>query len=293
MADNYQYSISISSQIPHCSLPLRLDSYSKCSFRCSYCFAKNRGGNHPPKGLKVIDHDYLDRVISKSLNPNSGKLSVIGQLLKKQVPVHFGGMSDPFMHYEESKRSTLNTLKVLKKHRYPTIISTKGDLIIGQEYLEVLAESLVTVQVSFSTLNDIISKQIEFNTPLPSSRLKVIKELSKICFVSARLQPLIPGNIELAMEAISTLAEAGVKHISVELLKLSLIDSSGLSNLISSALSGLKLHSKDFTPINFIPFPLWLFFRYLATIFWKFTNMSLKVAFKRFAGTDVIVRVTK
>ncbi|MFD2515828.1 radical SAM protein [Pontibacter locisalis] len=238
MAENkdYRYSMSITSQLPHCSLPLRLDSYSKCSYRCSYCFAKNRGGNHPPKGIKTINYKSVDKLLCKSLKTeNDSTKTVISQLLENKTPIHFGGMSDPFMEYEEYGQKTLETLKVLRDYHYPTIISTKGTLITKDEYLKVISQSLVATQVSFSSLDDKVSSLIEFNTPLPSERLDVIKSLAAVCWVSARLQPLIPGELDSTIEAIKTLAKAGVKHISVELLKLPLTEYSKLTTQISSA----------------------------------------------------------
>nr|WP_240773461.1 radical SAM protein [Pontibacter sp. SGAir0037] len=228
--------MSITSQLPHCSLPLRLDSYSKCSYRCSYCFAKNRGGNHPPKGIKTINYKSVDKLLCKSLKlGEESTKTVISQLLEKRTPIHFGGMSDPFMQYEEFGQKTLETLKVLRDYCYPTIISTKGTLITKDEYLEILSQSLVTTQISFSSLDDKVSSLIEFNTPLPSERLNVIKSLAEVCWVSARLQPLIPGELDSAIEAIKALAKSGVKHVSVELLKLPLSEYSKLTSQIANA----------------------------------------------------------
>ena len=121
MVANYDYALSISSQISHCSLPLRLDSYSKCSFRCSYCFAKNRGGNHPPIGIKTINIKNLENIFLR-LKEDFRKKSIISQFLERKVPLHFGGMSDPFMPYELIKKKTFETMKILSNFQYPTII---------------------------------------------------------------------------------------------------------------------------------------------------------------------------
>ncbi|WP_316788854.1 radical SAM protein [Pedobacter frigoris] len=231
----YRYALSLSSQIPHCSLPLRLDTYSKCSFRCSYCFAKNRGGNHPPAGMKVIDTKALDKLLYRSVEDNLAKDTVLLQMLGRRVPLHFGGMSDPFMHYEAIGRKSLTTLSILSKYKYPTVISTKGDLLFDDRYLEMISLGCFAIQLSFSSLDDNVSSLLEFNTPRPSRRIELIKSLSKLSWVSARLQPMIPGDLDRAKDNIKVLAAAGVRHVSVEFLKIPFIDSKNQMATIGKA----------------------------------------------------------
>lgn len=236
MKNSYEYALSISSQIPHCSLPLRLDSYSKCSFRCSYCFAKNRGGNHPPDGMKTINTKSFENIFLR-LKENHTRQSVISQFLKRKVPIHFGGMSDPFMPYESLKKKTFETLTVLSHFQYPTIISTKGNLLFEQNYIDLISKGKFVIQVSFSTLNDELSRKLEINTPLPSERLSMIKLIASSCWVSARLQPMIPGDLESAKEALIKLALAGVKQVSVEFLKIPFIGKRKLLETINKSLN--------------------------------------------------------
>lgn len=236
MENNYEYALSISSQIPHCSLPLRLDSYSKCSFRCSYCFAKNRGGNHPPKGIKTINIKALENIFLR-LYEDSSHEGIISQFLKRKVPIHFGGMSDPFMPYELQKKKTFETLKLLSHFQYPTIISTKGNLLLEDSYIDLISKGKFVIQISFSSLNDGISKSLEINTPLPSERLAMIKLIASSCWVSARLQPMIPGDLESAKEAVVKLALAGVKHVSVEFLKIPFIGKRKLLETLNKSLN--------------------------------------------------------
>lgn len=236
MYDTYDYALGLTSQLSHCSLPLRLDSYSKCSFRCAYCFAKNRGGNHPPDGMKMINPKSLENILSQLNNEQKGK-NVISQLLQRRVPIHFGGMSDPFMPYEILQERTFKTMSLLSRFHYPTIISTKGILLSEPKYVNLLAEGSFALQISFCTLDDFLSKKIETNTPAPSKRIELIRSLSSICWVSARLQPMIPGNLDAASEAIVTLAKAGVKHISVEFLKIPFFGGQNLLNSLSHHLN--------------------------------------------------------
>ncbi|RZK17681.1 MAG: hypothetical protein EOO43_13270 [Flavobacterium sp.] len=183
----------------------------------------------------MIDNRRLARLLSSALLGENQKTSVVSQLIHRKVPFHFGGMSDPFMNYELIAQKTFETLQVLKEHQYPTIISTKGVISSSPKYFDLISGGKTVIQVSFSTLDDKISRLIEINTPPPSERIKLIKELSSVCWVSARLQPVIPGNLKGAVESIYLLAEAGVKHISAELLKLPLVDGVNISKTISNA----------------------------------------------------------
>lgn len=176
----------------------------------------------------------LNRTLARA-HDSSGTGTVITQMLRRRVPIHFGGMSDPFIPYEATGQKTLDTLKILAKYDYPTIISTKGDLLLDPVYFDLVSSGRFAIQISFSTLDDELSKFLEFNTPGPSARLNMISKLSSICWISARLQPMIPGNIEMVKQEIKRLAGAGVKHVSVEFLKIPFIDSKNLLSKISAA----------------------------------------------------------
>src|SRR5438105_6619983 len=62
---NYRYGLALTSQFYFCGLPLKLDTYSKCSFKCSYCFAHARGGAHREAPVSAFDADLLDRQLDR------------------------------------------------------------------------------------------------------------------------------------------------------------------------------------------------------------------------------------
>jgi DNA repair photolyase len=183
--------------------------------------------------MRILEIGSLEKMLTKSLNSSEQSISVISQFLKRQTPLHFGGMSDPFMPYEAISKTSLSVLDILSQFKYPTIISTKGKILREDNYIDKLSKGKFVIQVSFSTLNDRKSKLLERNTILPSERLKVIKEISQYCKVSARLQPVIPGNEAEIVDAISLLKDAGTYHISVEFLKIPLVNSASLLNSVS------------------------------------------------------------
>lgn len=215
----YRYSLALTSQFYYCGLPIRLDSYSTCQFNCLYCFASARGGYRGPEKLETIDVSSLERRLERT---NQGLArSVIDEFLQRRQPVHFGGMSDPFLPAEERLRATYETLKQLTTHGYPTVVSTKGKLLARDEYLELLTRSNFVVQVSLSTLDNKLTASMDIGTPTASERLRVIEKLAAAgVFVTCRIQPLLPGREAEAAEIVDACRETGVKHVAVEHLKL-------------------------------------------------------------------------
>lgn len=219
MSSIYEYSLSLSSQFYFCPLPLRLDSYNKCTFGCIYCFANCRGGNYGHSEVAQANPEQLRRRLERLTKnrPNSA----IDEFLLRRQPIHFGGMSDPFIPYEREAGVTLSILKVLADFEYPTIISTKGSIIIHDEYLKVLSTGNFIVQVSISTLNEDVASIIEPLAPSSKQRLEVLAELCKAGITSTcRIQPIIPAMESDALELIEACSSVGVSHISAEYLKL-------------------------------------------------------------------------
>src|SRR5437867_3738838 len=98
MEARYRYALSFTSQFYYCGLPLRLDSYSRCHFNCLYCFASARGGERGYRSLRTADPAGLRKRLERLTK--KGPRSVIEELLLQGQPIHFGGMSDPFIPLE-------------------------------------------------------------------------------------------------------------------------------------------------------------------------------------------------
>src|SRR5438270_3698567 len=91
--EHYTTPLSLTSQFFFCGLPLRLDSYRGCAFQCSFCYARYRGGNTPDDSIVPADPKTLERVFQRTFREEQPP-GVIGQFLRRSVPIHFGGMSD-------------------------------------------------------------------------------------------------------------------------------------------------------------------------------------------------------
>jgi len=214
----YENALGISSQFYHCALPLRLDAYSKCQFGCRYCFASARGGSRGPDRIRLARPASLARHLDgiKVRAPRS----VIEEFLAHRQPIHFGGMSDPFPPIERVQRVSLRYLEILSSHAYPTIISTKSDLISDDAYLRLITRGRFLVQFSASSLDPKLTAKVEPGTPGPKRLLAAMRILRDAGVATAlRIQPLLPRRESEAKELLHAAVESGVRHVALEHLK--------------------------------------------------------------------------
>jgi DNA repair photolyase len=129
------------------------------------------------------------------------------------------------MQVEEEVGLTREFLKIILKHKFPVLISTKSDLINRDFDLlkqidesAILPEDLkqnpgrgVIISFSFATLDEKLAKQIEPGAPSPQKRLEVLKMCSDagfLCGVNA--MPLLPFITDTNVEIEKIVAAA--KH---------------------------------------------------------------------------------
>ena len=77
-------------------------------------------------------------------------------------------MSDAFMWMDKKYRVTLELLKILRFYRYPYLIFTRSDLVADEEYLQAMEPHLASIQMSLSSINRELTRQIEPGAPAPS-----------------------------------------------------------------------------------------------------------------------------
>jgi len=216
---SYKYYLALTSQLPFCSIPLRLDSYSDCQFGCSFCFAKSRGGMKSSGPSKAVNPKLLQQRLERvAANRIQG---AVDEFLKKRIPIQFGGMTDPFSPWEVRKEVSLRALEILADHNYPTVISTKSTLIGSPQYAKFLSKGNFYVRISITSINEPLATSVENGVASRRERLELAKHLTDLGVpISVRLQPIIPGFEHEAHRTIELAAMAGAKHISAEFLKL-------------------------------------------------------------------------
>jgi DNA repair photolyase len=222
-ADNYYSApLGFSSLFAFCGLPIRLDAYKGCAFRCTYCFARAREGVEGNPKVRPADPQVLARALRRVFVERREKLSVVSKCLQRRMPIHLGGMGDPFQPAEQRYKVSLQYLRTAVQYQYPLVISTRGDLIADSPYIELLKElQAVVVRLSLSTTEDTRSSLVERSEVRPSKVLRTMEKLSSIGVrVACRWQPFIPGISEDPEIFAPRVAATGSRHCSFEFLRL-------------------------------------------------------------------------
>ncbi len=218
----------VSSQFVFCPFPFVLDSYAGCPQNCKYCFAYwNSLVNIAQKNKdfeddqKTINPDHLERILQKKPRNNVEK-ELVG-FIERKIPIHWGGVSEPFSCFEKEHGTGLKILKLLKKYQYPFIVSTKNSRIVEGEYWETLKGcKQKVIQVSLISLRPEMNK-IETHPEIRvENRLKIIKKCAgEGMRVVVRIQPFIPIFCEKGLEdLIKKVSGLGAKAITIEYLKI-------------------------------------------------------------------------
>lgn len=212
----YKTPIGLTQQFRHCGNPLRIDTYKGCSFGCKYCFANNRGGNIN-FDAQIADIKQIKRTFSKALDEDKETKNIVVEMMRHRVPLHLGGMSDPFQSREWKHEITYQLLEISKKYNYPILMSTK-QCFLPDKYWDILNPKIHAFQISLFSDDVNLLRKFETNTPSPNERINFIKELhSRGFWVGVRIQPLV--DIESAVSLVKKIS-GYVDYITVEHLKI-------------------------------------------------------------------------
>lgn len=213
-----KHALSVTSQVFFCSSPIRLDSYNKCSFGCTYCFARLRSRNNSPRGLRVASVAAVaarfDRVA------NGVVKSALDEFLQRRVALQFGALQDPFSSFSGAPEVATHLLAVLRKHDYPTIISTKSGAWMHPKFMRVLDGMNVVIRLSASSVPESARARVDVGCARFDDTLARIRWLTHAGIpVMLRIQPVIPGFEQDALRMTAEAADAGVAGVSFEYLK--------------------------------------------------------------------------
>jgi len=178
-----------------CFHRFEIDTYGRgCIHNCAYCYAKSylsirRYWNEPIPF--PIDIAAIRKIFATVFE--TSKRSKFRAILERRVPLRLGSMSDAFMWMDKTYRVSLELLKILRFYRYPYLIFTRSDLVADDEYMEEMDPELASVQMSISSINRELTRQIEPGAPTPSKRLQALQKLAARGFwTTVRINPLFP-----------------------------------------------------------------------------------------------------
>ena len=196
------------SQVVLCDLPIRFDTYKGCSHACKYCFVKKK------KDINDIEKGETAKAL---INFIKGQRPQSVNWCDWNIPLHWGGMSDPFQPAEKKHRLSYECLKVFAETQYPFVVSTKGKLIIDEEYLTLLRKCNCVVQISMICSQYDVLEQ---GAPSYEERLEMVRVLSKnVKRVNVRIQPYMTQVFKEVKSNMKRLAEAGAYGVIVEGMK--------------------------------------------------------------------------
>ncbi len=210
----YKGIISHTSKFTFCGNSFRADTYRGCNFGCKYCFANNRSGNFNVKNeigaIHLAEKWFKEAIIDKDIS------NIRKEMLNKKVPLHLGGMSDPFQTREWKYGITKEFIKLSNKYEYPVNFSSKT-AHLPDEYFELLNPKIHTFQISIMGYSDEYISKFETNTPTAKERIAFARKLKdKGFWVGIRIQPLL--DINEVLELVRHIDF--VDYITIEHLKL-------------------------------------------------------------------------
>jgi hypothetical protein len=178
-----------------CFHRFEIDTYGRgCVHNCADCYAKSylsirRRWNEPmPFPIDIAAIRKILAPVFETSQPNKFR-----SILERRVPLRLGSMSDAFMWMDKKYRMTLELLKLLRFYRYPYLIFTRSDLVADEEYLQAMDPHLASIQMSLSSINQELTRQIEPGAPAPSKRPQALQTLVEHGFwTTVRINPLFP-----------------------------------------------------------------------------------------------------
>jgi DNA repair photolyase len=196
-----------------------INPYRGCEHGCIYCFARP---THAYLGWSP-GLDFETRLVARPEAPE-----VLARELTRKgyvpAPIAIGTNTDPYQPMEKDWRIMRRLLEVLRDHRHPVSVVTKGTLI--ERDADILGEmgrmGLARVGISVTTLDPGVSRRMEPRVPHPARRLETIRALTEAgCPVRVMASPLIPALTDHELEAILAAGrEAGAVAASWIMLRL-------------------------------------------------------------------------
>ena len=116
-----------------------------------------------------------------------------------------GTNTDPYQPAERKHKLTRGILEVMLETRHPVTICTKSALVIRD--LDILTElnklSLVSVALSVTSMDHILSRKLEPRASTPAKRLEALRLLSEAGIpTTVMAAPMIPAINDMELERI-------------------------------------------------------------------------------------------
>lgn len=225
-------------EILDCAMPVTFDQYNRCAGNCLYCFSffqKNlkqynqtlkENKSYQKEELRTVNPKKVKKIFNQILGDTKYEDAIkpaqqFWHYIKQRRVVQWGGLADPFCHFEKKHEVGLELLEFFDKIDYPLSFSTKFVWWLEDERYKRLFAKHDNWHVKFSIINLDANKaaKIELGVPSPQRRLEGIKMLNELNDggISLRLRPFIIGYSNPDhKELIPRAAENGADAVSME-----------------------------------------------------------------------------
>jgi len=198
-----------------------VNPYRGCAHACVYCYARRY-------------HEYFDLGAGKDFEQQIFVKVNAVEVLRRELSrrtwkrelVAVGTAVDPYQPAEGRYRLTRGILEALADYGTPCSIVTKNSMILRDlDVLQRLARGPgVTVAFSITTLEPVLVKRVEPDTPPPLQRLRVMEQLVRAGIrAGVLLAPVLPGLTDdvRSMDAVIRAArDHGAAFVSAGVLRL-------------------------------------------------------------------------
>ena len=196
---DYYSSPRWTAEIADCSMPMTMDTYSNCSYKCQYCFSQFQRGIGDGKeaylhnDVKWVNPEKFKRIFTE---PDK---SQFGAYVKARKAMQWGGLSDQFDENERKYGKTLELLRWMRENvpDMPISFSTKATWWLDDpRYIELFKDNpMWNCKFSIITLDEEKARIIEAGVDSPAKRLNAIEKYAKLNAGGAtlRLRPFIIG----------------------------------------------------------------------------------------------------
>ncbi|HZZ30175.1 MAG TPA: PA0069 family radical SAM protein [Pirellulales bacterium] len=197
-----------------------INPYRGCEHGCAYCYARP---GHEYLGMNA-GLDFETKVLYK---PDAARLlraELCKPSWKGTEVIAMSGVTDCYQPAERRLKVTRSCLEVLVEARQAFGLITKNALVLRD--LDLLAphakQNMCAVNISVTTLDADLARDLEPRTSPPAARLRAIKELSSAGVpVRASVAPVIPGLTDVEIPSIlEAVAAAGACGAGWQMLRL-------------------------------------------------------------------------
>lgn len=176
---------------PDIGFNFSVNPYRGCSHGCSYCYARP---GHEYLGMNG-GLDFETKIVVKQDAARLFREFLARKSWKPEVVV-FSGVTDCYQPAEREFKLTRQCLEVALECRQPVGVITKNALVVRD--LDILSQMadlrLVNVNISVTTLDAGLAREMEPRTSIPAARLRAIQTLTEAKVpVRVMVAPIIPG----------------------------------------------------------------------------------------------------